>query len=207
VSTYTVTLHSTTLVTSSTVTTPASTSTVQSSSTITTSTTTTSTTTASTSHSLTPPVRPTTDSQTTVTAMTTASASASSPSVCPTGFYACSAVYQGGCCRVGRNCDTTSCPAPSSTIVVNSGGVTIVVPASTSTAGSCASGWSGCAASLGGGCCPSGFLCGSSCTASVSGTATTTVAKSQPGNGAAGRNKQDLYRLGSCVLGALCFLL
>ncbi|KAL1964266.1 hypothetical protein VTN77DRAFT_7086 [Rasamsonia byssochlamydoides] len=202
VSTYTVTEYSTTLIISSTVTTPALPSTTFTSSTSSTSTT--STTKASTSPSLTPPVRPTTESQT-ITTITSAA------SVCPTGFYACSAVYQGGCCRIGRDCDTTSCPVTSSTTVLNSDGVTVVVPvptASTATGGSCASGWFSCAATVGGGCCPSGFACGSSsCTAFASVTATATVAKSQPGNGS-GRNKMDLkYCLGACVLGALLFLL
>jgi hypothetical protein len=45
---------------------------------------------------------------------------------CPTGFYACSAVYHGGCCRTGRDCNPTSCPAIPSTTVVNSNGVTVV---------------------------------------------------------------------------------
>ncbi|TAQ84703.1 hypothetical protein B7494_g6977 [Chlorociboria aeruginascens] len=61
------------------------------------------------------PVRPTSD--TTTSAITT----------CPTGFYACDAYYAGGCCRTGRNCDTISCPASSSTTIISSG-VMVVVP-------------------------------------------------------------------------------
>ncbi|KAM0715331.1 hypothetical protein Q7P37_008829 [Cladosporium fusiforme] len=114
---------------------------------------------------------------------------------CPTGFYMCSARYLGGCCRVGRNCDTTSCPTGDSTAIV-SNGVTVAgigggdgdVAASTSTTtvdpdgsstaaasteesteGSCANGWFMCAESDGGGCCPDDYACGASCTATVSG--------------------------------------
>lgn len=114
---------------------------------------------------------------------------------CPTGFYMCSAHYLGGCCRVGRNCDTTSCPTGDSTAVV-SNGVTVAGigagngnAASTSTTtvdsegsstaaasteessegGSCASGWFLCNESDGGGCCPDGYVCGESCTATASG--------------------------------------
>ncbi|PBP21975.1 hypothetical protein BUE80_DR007280, partial [Diplocarpon rosae] len=49
------------------------------------------------------------------------------PTTCPTGFYACEAYYEGGCCRTGRDCQKTSCPPTSSTTIINSG-VTIVVP-------------------------------------------------------------------------------
>ena len=94
----------------------------------------------------------------------------------------------GGCCRVGRNCDTTSCPSTDSTAVVSSG-ATVVVPytsttvvgssgtvaaAAAETQGSCANGWFTCAASASGGCCPSGHVCGAvSCTATVSGQSDT----------------------------------
>lgn len=127
------------------------------------------------------------------------STSTAAVSGCPTGFYMCSAYYLGGCCRVDRNCDTYSCPSSESTSVITSNGLTIVAPAgassaseytsgaagvitytSTTTPGAtataaandqdgCASGWSLCAASVGGGCCPSGFVCGPSCTATISG--------------------------------------
>lgn len=207
VSTYTVTRQSTTFVSSSTVSTEPTVPTVS----ITSSTTHTTTTTTTTSSSISPtstetsstvspaaPVRPTTSSQTTITSSTPSSTSVSSTvSTCPTGFYACSAVYAGGCCRTGRNCDTTSCPATPSTTLINTDGITIAVPTgsaattATESSGSCATGWFSCAASAGGGCCPNGYVCGSSCTASSSGTATATVVKEQPGVG--GRYIANMY--------------
>ncbi|GAA87484.1 GPI anchored protein [Aspergillus luchuensis] len=143
------------------------------------------TTATQTTGDLVPPSRPTTVSTSTNSKTTTTTSTAS---VCPTGFYACSAVYHGGCCRTGRDCDTTSCPATPST-TLTSDGVTIVVPVATTTAsttttstpGRCATGWFSCAQSVGGGCCPSGYQCGASCTA-VS-TATETVAKEQATSG------------------------
>ncbi|KAI5255195.1 hypothetical protein E4T42_01925 [Aureobasidium subglaciale] len=91
---------------------------------------------------------------------------------CPTGFYMCSAYYLGGCCQVGRNCDTTSCPTSASTAVITNSGLTVIAPSGASSAvltGNCANGWFSCAASVGGGCCPSGYGCGASCTAMTSG--------------------------------------
>ncbi|OJJ38727.1 hypothetical protein ASPWEDRAFT_36407 [Aspergillus wentii DTO 134E9] len=147
-----------------------------------------------------PPARPTGLSTATTTQKTTTS---QTESVCPTGFYACSAVYEGGCCQTGRNCDTTSCPAKSSTTLV-SNDITIVAPVQpTATAtGKCAGGWFSCAASDGGGCCPTGFACGSSCTAMESGTPTATVVKSQP-ESAASRQSWETVRkvLGISILG------
>ncbi|KAJ5777498.1 GPI anchored protein [Penicillium odoratum] len=134
----------------------------------------TATTNTATTESLAPPARPTGIS--TSTKQTT-----SSVSVCPTGFYACSAVYGGGCCQTGRDCDTTSCPTSRST-TFTSDGVTIVIPVTTGSGtssgsiGKCATGWFSCADTVGGGCCPSGYTCGSSCTA---GASKTTVAKEQ----------------------------
>ncbi|OQE11883.1 hypothetical protein PENFLA_c070G09512 [Penicillium flavigenum] len=129
-----------------------------------------------TNDSLAPPARPTN--------LSTVTSATRGDDVCPTGFYACSAVYHGGCCRTGRDCDTTSCPTISSTTVV-SDGVTIVAPAATTTTtaehaggNQCAQGWFHCADTVGGGCCPMGFACGSSCTASDTAFATT-VAKEQ----------------------------
>jgi Predicted solute binding protein len=125
-----------------------------------------------TTDSLVPPARGT--SVTTTTQSTTSRAD-----VCPTGFYACSAVYHGGCCQTGRDCDTTSCPTTSSTTFV-SNGVTIVEPVATGSSsrptGKCAKGWFSCADTVGGGCCPSGYACGQSCTATA---AHSTVAKEQ----------------------------
>lgn len=122
-----------------------------------------------------PPARPTSLS-------TTSHASTSRVDVCPTGFYACSAVYHGGCCQTGRDCDTTSCPTTSSTTLTTNG-KTIIVPVTTGTShntGKCAKGWFSCADTAGGGCCPSGFACGTSCTATA---ATTTVAKGEASRG------------------------
>lgn len=122
-----------------------------------------------------PPIRPT-SSGTSVSAaetvITTTDTSSSAAEGCPTGFYMCSAVYLGGCCRVDRNCDTTSCPASETTAVVTGSGVSVGV-AGGSSGGSCASGWMSCAASEGGGCCPTGYSCGASCIATVSGAGDT----------------------------------
>ncbi|KAI2790223.1 hypothetical protein POX_d05729 [Penicillium oxalicum] len=79
-----------------------------------------------TTESLIPPAR-----GTSITSMT--SSATSRVSVCPTGFYACSAVYHGGCCQTDRNCDTFSCPAIPST-TVTSDGRTIIIPVATPTA-------------------------------------------------------------------------
>ncbi|KAL2785060.1 hypothetical protein BJX66DRAFT_315691 [Aspergillus keveii] len=184
--TITITTHSTTLTTTTieTVPTVTSTSTPETTTTTTTSDTsseTSSDTTSSTSTDLSSPDRP--------TSLSTSTTSSTEPS-CPTGFYACAAVYQGGCCRTGRDCDTTSCPAiPSTTIVSND--QTIVIPEATTTATSsggsgssssgCASGWFSCADTVGGGCCPSGYACGEeSCTAAPAASTSGTVAKEDP---------------------------
>ncbi|KAI9819435.1 MAG: hypothetical protein M1832_003998 [Thelocarpon impressellum] len=108
---------------------------------------------------------------------------------CPTGFYQCSAVYKGGCCRVGRDCDTASCPGTSSTLIASDGATVVVgggltappssgpstsasaAAATASGSGTCATGWFSCPASLSGGCCPSGFACGiSNCQATATAT-------------------------------------
>ncbi|EUC46936.1 hypothetical protein COCMIDRAFT_25135 [Bipolaris oryzae ATCC 44560] len=112
------------------------------------------------------PIRPTSG--------TTTAAQATSAEVCPQGFYVCSAYYPSGCCRVGRDCQTTgsSCVLPTGT-VVDTNGVTVVAP--TTSAGSCPSAWYSCAASAGGNCCPQGYACGEQqCTATASGQAGTT---------------------------------
>jgi hypothetical protein len=98
------------------------------------------------------------------------------PAGCPTGFYMCSARYLGGCCRVGRNCQTTSCPPQDSTTLISSG-LTIIVTSpgnAKATGGTCANGWFLCGAGKGGGCCPSGYVCGQiSCTATNLGQSNT----------------------------------
>ncbi|EKD16983.1 hypothetical protein MBM_04560 [Drepanopeziza brunnea f. sp. 'multigermtubi' MB_m1] len=127
-----------------------------------------------------PPIRP-----------TSGSSSDPAPTTCPTGFYACEAYYEGGCCRTGRNCEKTSCPpTPSTTIIDN--GVTIVVPVGPAATvamptGNCAAGWATCAASLGGNCCPSGWACGTASCSSVGPTETHVAQKASPGS--AGRKK------------------
>lgn len=162
---------------------PAS-STSSSASTATTTKTTTKSTTAkttSTSNSLGNPVRPTSASTYSLT-LTGVSGTAT----CPQNFYACSAVYGGGCCQTGRDCAVTSCPSTSSTtIITGSDGVATVIVDATATgasvasftaSGSCPTGWDLCASSFGGGCCPSGFACGTaSCSATGSGTGTGVV--------------------------------
>ncbi|QSS64443.1 GPI anchored protein [Histoplasma capsulatum] len=137
-----------------------------------------------------PPVRPTSNAKTTITTF-----QSTRPTItgCPTGFYACSAVYHGGCCRTGRDCNPTSCPPISSTTIVDDNGATIVIgidpTVSLSSPGGegrrCAAGWTGCAASAGGGCCPDGFACAEiSCTLSAGGRGTAVVGKMAPVNGA-----------------------
>ncbi|OJJ49613.1 hypothetical protein ASPZODRAFT_156707 [Penicilliopsis zonata CBS 506.65] len=197
VSTVTVTVHSTSSTSTSTSTTSSKTTT-----------TTSSTIPSTTSTNLIAPARPTestaSTSSITSTKATSTSTHKTTASVCPTGFYACSAVYQGGCCRTGRDCDTTSCPITSSSTIV-SDGVTVVVPVTTSTnsggggSGSCASGWFSCADTVGGGCCPTGFVCGASCTATAS-TATGTVAKEQAGSAGNAVAPDGLYLMGAFLL-------
>ncbi|KAI2625620.1 hypothetical protein GGR54DRAFT_508130 [Hypoxylon sp. NC1633] len=118
-------------------------------------------------------------------------------SYCPTGFYPCIASAGGGCCRTGRDCSTTSCPAPPAMTTIISNGATIAVPvtdaaaAASATAGtsaSCAAGWFLCGGDAGpvAGCCPLGYGCGTaSCTLSAS-TATATVQKELPSSAAGG---------------------
>ncbi|PIA93835.1 hypothetical protein CB0940_05170 [Cercospora beticola] len=124
-----------------------------------------------------PPVRPT-SSDNSVSAANTEQISSTATSVvgCPTGFYMCSAVYLGGCCRVDRNCDTTSCPATASTDVVTNSGLTIAAAGGNAvpTTGSCANGWSTCAPDAGGGCCPSGYQCADNCINTAPGGSNTT---------------------------------
>ena len=150
------------------------------------------------------PYRPTTD-----TTATTAASSISTTIAgagCPTGFYACSAYYQGGCCQVGRDCSKTNCPTTASTTLVSGNGITIAAPTGNgiSTAilsGVCATGWQSCAATDGGGCCPAGYACGTSCTATASGGGGSVTAKEAPQSGAI--SMHGTLRLGGiAVLGA-----
>ena len=132
-------------------------------------------------------IRPTSAPATTITAAGTTS----TVTICPTGFYQCSAYYNAGaCCQVGRDCALTSCPPRVSTTVLASDGVVVIVGATATAAtaalqagqvqGSCATGWLACPNDVGGGCCPSGFACGTascSATAGASASATGEVAK------------------------------
>ncbi|CAK4011060.1 Hypothetical predicted protein [Lecanosticta acicola] len=129
--------------------------------------TTTTTTTTTTTATAAPPVRPTSEAPTSDTPISPAGtqATTSVATGCPTGFYMCSAVYLGGCCQVDRDCHTTSCPPTATTSVITSG-LTIAVGGATA---ACAQGWQTCAASNGGGCCPSGYVCGTSCTNTAGG--------------------------------------
>ncbi|KAF1849864.1 uncharacterized protein K460DRAFT_350004 [Cucurbitaria berberidis CBS 394.84] len=119
------------------------------------------------------PVRPTSGSVSSESVSTTAE---STDDTCPTGFYVCSAYYPSGCCRVGRDCQTTgSCALPTETIL-SSNGVVIVAPTGAGVAttaapqsGSCPNSWYSCPANRGGNCCPNGYECGEQCTATGSG--------------------------------------
>ncbi|KIW52125.1 hypothetical protein PV05_07790 [Exophiala xenobiotica] len=130
-----------------------------------------------TTTTLSPSGRSATTSSPTRTSTSTSASSSVSVTGCPTGFYACSAYYLGGCCQIGRNCDTTSCPASVSTTLVSGSTLTIVAPSGSGITapasvltGACAKGWATCAADLGGGCCPSGYQCGEvSCAAVATG--------------------------------------
>ncbi|OOQ85264.1 putative GPI anchored protein [Penicillium brasilianum] len=193
ISVVTVTIHSTVTVSTVTHTTSQQISHSTSSSTSTRSTSSTSSTKSTSTESLTPPARGTSITTTTHSATTRID-------VCPTGFYACSAVYNGGCCQTNRDCDTTSCPTTSST-TFTSDGKTIVIPVTTAssgssrTAGKCPGGWFSCADTAGDDCCPSGYACGASiCTAT--GSVATTVAKEAPTSNGAG-----VERVSGVVLG------
>ncbi|KAI0390273.1 hypothetical protein F5Y17DRAFT_73299 [Xylariaceae sp. FL0594] len=135
-----------------------------------------------------PPVRPTSSNPSPTTSTTPAA-----PPYCPTGFYAClaSPAPATGCCRIGRDCSSTSCPpAAPMTTIVSDHGVTIAVPVETATTATtrCADGWFSCGGGGGGGgCCPSGYACGSeSCTLAAP-TATETVAKEAPSSSSSAR--------------------
>lgn len=87
---------------------------------------------------------------------------------CPTGFFSCPTQYSGGCCRDGRLCGITDCPATTgsaATPASAAGTITSVVTTSSTVSlaggdmGTCMTGWYQCPSSLNGGCCPSGYLC------------------------------------------------
>ncbi|KAI8625741.1 hypothetical protein F5Y19DRAFT_242620 [Xylariaceae sp. FL1651] len=168
-----------------------------------------------------PPVRPTSSSPNSdpTGGGSTTTTTGTGGDYCPTGFYACVASAGSGCCRTGRDCSTTSCPPVPSTTIINTNGLTVVVPvtdadaasaAATATA-TCAGGWFQCGADAGPvpGCCPSGYTCGTaSCTLSAA-TATATVQKELPGNGAGrtGITKEIWGALLACLVLQGAFML
>ena len=138
----------------------------------------------------------------------------SNPSItgCPTGFYACAAFYEGGCCRRGRDCAPTSCPTGELTTLVDGSVVTVAAPSSsgltanTALTGGCQTGWVSCAATQGGGCCPNEYACGSSCTAtaSVSGSLPPPVAKLPPNSASViDRRKSQSYYIYAAFLAGI----
>ena len=181
----------------------------------------TSTTTAEPTSTVTPaaPVRGTSDSSSAEAATTAAASQVSGP--CPSNFYACSAYYPGaGCCQIDRACASTSCPPRHSSTQLITDGVTIVV-APTGTAGTltaangettCPGGWQVCASSIGGGCCPNAYACGTaSCTLTGSATrapnaaASATIAKQGTASRAqAGARGWQIILLGAWALLLFC---
>lgn len=100
---------------------------------------------------------------------------------CIPGYYMCSAHFLGGCCKVGRDCDTTHCP-PTGTTITAGNGVTVIESEATRTLGVCTSGLYSCPASVQGGCCPNGYRCGlESCSAGKNGLGN--IAKIAPNGG------------------------
>lgn len=67
--------------------------------------------------------------------------------------------------------------------------------------GACAQGWSTCPASIGGGCCPEGYACGSVCSATLTGVQDNTVGRIAPSEGS--KNVDSQFAL--MVLGVLLF--
>ncbi|KOS20113.1 hypothetical protein ESCO_006142 [Escovopsis weberi] len=130
---------------------------------------------------------------------------------CPTGFYGCSAVHGGGCCRTERDCGVLSCPVPSSTIITH--GVTVVVPASdvpATATSTCAGGWFLCGSDAGPvpGCCPSGWACGTASCFAKRASSTSQVQKDAPAkNAAAARGSTPNGQAFRAVMGSLGLLL
>ncbi|KAI5293411.1 hypothetical protein KEM52_005557 [Ascosphaera acerosa] len=128
---------------------------------------------------------------------------------CPTGYYSCAAQYYGGCCRVDRECNPTSCPEPPSTVTVTAAEepATIYVAPTQPSYGRCAAGWFACAADLGSGCCPDGYGCGSDSCTSTKGwapTRTQVLPKSTPDDGASAlAGELSVARLVLVAVGAL----
>jgi hypothetical protein len=138
-----------------------------------------------TTTSTTAPTTTTTSHETAAPPTTTYTTGTQLVAVCPTGYYFCSDYYRPGCCRIGRDCAMTDCPAAASSSTLAANGVTIAVPVGASTGGltytttglvtqvagatGCPAGWNPCGAAVGGGCCPAGFACGvAQCSAGTS---------------------------------------
>lgn len=86
--------------------------------------------------------------------------------------------------------------------MVDGSSVTIDAPtgsgissAGTLVTGSCASGWMTCAADVGGGCCPSGYACGTACTATATGGQGSVVGKIAPNEARKGLDLQTSVRV------------
>ncbi len=74
----------------------------------------------------------------------------------------------------------------------------------TSPTGTCGSGWSNCAASVGGDCCPSGWECGTASCSSVGATSTVVEQKASPNEGSNyTMNGILVVVLGACCLGMI----
>lgn len=156
----------------------------------------------SSTNSFVAPARPTSNSVDGTTTSTATGFTTIPGAECPTGFYACSAFYQGGCCQTGRDCQPTSCPPGASITVVDGSSITIDAPTrsgissvTTLLTGSCASGWSTCAMNVGGGCCPSGYACGTACTATATGGQGSVVGKIAPNEGGKAWDTQKIWIL------------
>lgn len=168
----------------------------------------------SSTNSFTAPARPTSNTVDGTTTSTATGFSSIPGAVCPTGFYACSAFYQGGCCQTGRNCHSTSCPPGESITVVAGSSITVAAPTgdgissvASALTGSCASGWSTCATDVGGGCCPSGYACGTACTATATGGQNNVVGKIAPNEaGRDGENSRIWLLVSSSFVTIVLFL-
>ncbi|KAM4063901.1 GPI anchored protein [Hirsutella rhossiliensis] len=143
-----------------------------------------------------PPFRPTSSG-----ASATTRDDSSTQSGCPTGFYGCLATHGGGCCRTDRDCNTHSCPPPSSSTTIMANGATVVVPAEGSprdadATPTCAGGWFLCGESAGpvAGCCPSGFDCGTASCFAAQASQTGSVQKQAPRQSAGGCGGSDKSR-------------
>ncbi|KAF7556102.1 hypothetical protein G7046_g6382 [Stylonectria norvegica] len=124
---------------------------------------------------------------------------------CPTGFYGCLATHGGGCCRTDRDCNTYSCPNPSTTII--SDGATVVVLATdvptTRATSTCAGGWFLCGSAAGpvAGCCPSGYDCGTASCFTVQASETAKVQKEFPEKKSSAGTRAPWTMLGAVVGG------